>query len=170
MEAHDYGSRPPKHQYPPASGSSDEDTIAAHKEHPHYYSPDEYEHHRNKPDVNNPNLNRADTAATYETYDEGTGTVDNRKQVDQTKLDYDHHKHLWWYRARYVMQDAFSEFCGTMIMIIFGDGSVAQVTLSANPNLPEASQNKGNYQSISWGWGIGVMLGVYVCAKSGGHL
>lgn len=37
-------------------------------------------------------------------------------------------------------------------MILFGDGSVAQVTLSANPNLPPSSQNKGDYQSISWGY------------------
>jgi aquaglyceroporin related protein len=32
-----------------------------------------------------------------------------------------------------------------MIMILFGDGVVAQVSLSEN--------EKGNYQSISWGWG-----------------
>ena len=37
-------------------------------------------------------------------------------------------------------------------MIVFGDGSVAQVVLSANPDLPMSSQNKGNYQSISWGY------------------
>jgi len=111
-----------------------------------------------------------DKMDTYQTYDEGTGTVDNRKQIDQAKIDYEHHKHLWWYRVRYTLRDAFAEFCGTMIMIIFGDGSVAQVTLSTNPNLPKSSQNKGDYQSISWGWGIGVMLGIYVCGCSGGHL
>lgn len=44
------------------------------------------------------------------------------------------------------------EFMGCFIMIIFGDGSVAQVLLSANPNLPPSSQNKGDYQSISWGY------------------
>ncbi|KAI5465218.1 aquaporin-like protein [Mariannaea sp. PMI_226] len=51
---------------------------------------------------------------------------------------------------------------GTMIMILFGDGVVAQVVLSKG--------SKGDYQSISWGWGIAVMMGVYVGGKSGGHL
>jgi len=171
MDSHDYGSTGPAKSYNhPKFGSSDDDTIAAHKENPQYYPHDEFEHHKNKPDINNPNLHRTDTVDTYQTYDEGGGTVDNRQEVDQAKIDYEHHKHLWWYRVRYVMSDPFSEFCGTMIMIVFGDGSVAQVLLSANATLPVASQDKGNYQSISWGWGIGVMLGVYVCAKSGGHL
>ncbi|GAB7348696.1 hypothetical protein MBLNU459_g7439t2 [Dothideomycetes sp. NU459] len=39
---------------------------------------------------------------------------------------------------------------------MFGDGVVAQVVLS--------NGEKGNYQSISWGWGLGVMLGVYTGA------
>ena len=45
---------------------------------------------------------------------------------------------------------------------MFGDGVVAQVVLS--------NSEKGNYQSISWGWGLGVMLGVYVSGISGAHL
>lgn len=52
---------------------------------------------------------------------------------------------LWWSRMREYGSDFFSEFAGTMVMILFGDGSVAQVTLSENV--------KGEYQSISWGWG-----------------
>lgn len=50
-----------------------------------------------------------------------------------------------WPRVRSVWQDAFSEFFGTMVLILFGDGVVAQVVLSKG--------EKGNYQSISWGWG-----------------
>lgn len=50
-----------------------------------------------------------------------------------------------WSRIRTIWQDAFSEFLGTMILVLFGDGVVAQVLLSNNL--------KGNYQSISWGWG-----------------
>ncbi|KAJ6782323.1 hypothetical protein PWT90_11111 [Aphanocladium album] len=69
---------------------------------------------------------------------------------------------LAWSKVRSLWQDAFSEFLGTMILIIFGDGVVAQVVLSKG--------EKGNYQSISWGWGLGVMFGVYVGGKSGGHL
>ncbi|KAF5127464.1 Aquaporin-3 [Metarhizium anisopliae] len=67
-----------------------------------------------------------------------------------------------WPKIRSIWQDAFSEFFGTMILLLFGDGVVAQVVLS--------NGTKGNYQSISWGWGIGVMLGVYVGGKSGGHI
>lgn len=106
----------------------------------------------------------------YETYEARSAPIDNTKAEDIAKIDYEHHKNLWWYRVRYICREAFAEFCGTMIMIIFGDGSVAQVTLSANDTLPEASREKGDYQSISWGWGIGVMLGVYVAGLSGGHL
>ncbi|TQS32675.1 hypothetical protein Golomagni_07005 [Golovinomyces magnicellulatus] len=61
-----------------------------------------------------------------------------------------------------------------MVLILFGDGVVAQVVLSKGV--------KGDYQSISWGWGIvfgiltlslfsiGVMFGFFVSAKSGGHM
>lgn len=52
---------------------------------------------------------------------------------------------LLWYKIRTYGQDAFSEFFGTMILILFGDGVVAQVLLSRG--------QKGDYQSISWGWG-----------------
>lgn len=60
---------------------------------------------------------------------------------------------LMWPRIRRSLRDPFSEFLGTFILIMFGDGVVAQVVLS--------NGEKGNYQSISWGWGLGVMLGVY---------
>lgn len=41
---------------------------------------------------------------------------------------------------------------------MFGDGVVAQVVLSGG--------TKGDYQSITWGWGLGVMLGVYTSGIS----
>lgn len=52
---------------------------------------------------------------------------------------------LAWSRVREYCMDAFSEFFGTMVLILFGDGVVAQVVLSGGA--------KGDYQSISWGWG-----------------
>lgn len=52
---------------------------------------------------------------------------------------------LLWSRIRHYMRDPFSEFLGVFILILFGDGVVAQVVLSAD--------TKGQYQSISWGWG-----------------
>lgn len=56
-----------------------------------------------------------------------------------------HEEDLAWSKVRTIWQDAFSEFLGVMILIIFGDGVVAQVVLSKGA--------KGDYQSISWGWG-----------------
>lgn len=51
---------------------------------------------------------------------------------------------LTWPRIRHVLREPFSEFLGTFILIMFGDGVVAQVVLS--------NGEKGDYQSISWGW------------------
>lgn len=67
-----------------------------------------------------------------------------------------------WVGTRRLCRDAFSEFMGVFILILFGNGVVAQVLLSDN--------KAGDYQSISWGWGIAVMLGVYMAGKSGGHI
>jgi len=53
------------------------------------------------------------------------------------------HPELWWSKIRHICQDSFSEFFGVFILILFGDGVVAQVVLS--------SKQKGEYQSISWG-------------------
>src|ERR1700755_192654 len=57
-----------------------------------------------------------------------------------------------------------AEFFGTMILILFGTGVVAQVVTSADGSA-------GGHDSIAWAWGIGVTLGVYVAARlSGAHL
>ncbi|MEU6040041.1 MIP/aquaporin family protein [Actinomadura sp. NPDC047616] len=54
-----------------------------------------------------------------------------------------------------------AEFAGTMILILFGAGVVAQVVAGG----------LGGHDSIAWAWGIGVTLGVYVSARlSGGHI
>src|ERR1700759_2688083 len=53
--------------------------------------------------------------------------------------------HLRWSKVRARYQNFFSEFFGVFILILFGNGSVAQVVLSKGEN--------GGYQSISWGWG-----------------
>jgi glycerol uptake facilitator protein len=54
-----------------------------------------------------------------------------------------------------------AEFAGTMILILFGVGVVAQV----------AGGGIGDHDSIAWSWGLGVMLGVYVAGRiSGAHL
>ncbi|MFP5022785.1 MIP/aquaporin family protein [Pseudonocardia phyllosphaerae] len=57
-----------------------------------------------------------------------------------------------------------AEFAGTMILILFGAGVVAQVLTT-----PDGS--KGGHDAIAWAWGFGVMLGVYVAGRvSGAHL
>jgi aquaglyceroporin related protein, other eukaryote len=87
----------------------------------------------------------------YPYHQEHGPPIDNLVKNQEAEEDYQHHRNLWWSRVRHHLRDPFAEFMGTFIMILFGDGSVAQVTLSANPNLPPSSQNKGEYQSISWG-------------------
>lgn len=70
------------------------------------------------------------------------------------------HAELPWSRVRVALKEPLAEFFGVMIMILFGCGSVAQVTLSqGQDSIPGVGAN-GNYQSISWCWGIGVMMGI----------
>jgi len=59
--------------------------------------------------------------------------------------------------------ELLGEFFGTMILILFGVGVVAQV-VAGGPGL-------GDHDSIAWAWGFGVTLGVYTAARlSGAHL
>ena len=61
--------------------------------------------------------------------------------------------------------ELLAEFFGTMILILFGVGVVAQVVTSV------PAGNVGDHDSIAWAWGIGVILGVYVSGRiSGGHI
>ncbi|KAF2721676.1 aquaporin [Polychaeton citri CBS 116435] len=77
---------------------------------------------------------------------------------------------LSWSRVRATLKEPFAEFFGVMIMVLFGDGSVAQVLLSQNQTSAPGGDGFGSYQSISWGWGLGVMLGIYVAGDSGAYL
>ncbi|MEU1215643.1 MIP/aquaporin family protein [Streptomyces sp. NPDC005790] len=62
-----------------------------------------------------------------------------------------------------------AEFTGTMILILFGCGVVAQVV--AGGALTDPPGGLGDHDSIAWAWGLGVTLGVYVAARlSGAHL
>jgi glycerol uptake facilitator protein len=56
-----------------------------------------------------------------------------------------------------------AEFAGTMILILFGVGVVAQVVTGDGA--------LGDHDSIAWAWGLGVTFGVYTAARiSGAHL
>jgi glycerol uptake facilitator protein len=58
--------------------------------------------------------------------------------------------------------ELMAEFLGTMILLLFGDGVVAQVV---------ATTGLGDHNSIAWAWGLGVTLGIYVAGRiSGAHL
>ena len=57
--------------------------------------------------------------------------------------------------------EMIAEFAGTMVLIVFGVGVVAQLIAA----------ELGNHDSIAWSWGIGVALGVYVAGRTtGAHL
>lgn len=65
-------------------------------------------------------------------------------------------------------REMLAEFAGTMILILFGVGVVAQVIAGSGLGAPDSL---GGHDAISWAWGIGVVLGVYTCARiSGGHI
>ncbi|MDR8408219.1 aquaporin family protein [Nonomuraea sp. 3-1Str] len=64
-------------------------------------------------------------------------------------------------KARSMLGELAAEFAGTLILILFGVGVVAQVVAGGF----------GDHDSIAWAWGLGVTLGVYVAARiSGAHL
>jgi glycerol uptake facilitator protein len=66
--------------------------------------------------------------------------------------------------------EMIGEFFGTMVLILFGDGCVATFALFTNlggTSTPFANE----WIVIIMGWGLAVMLGIYVCgAISGAHL
>src|SRR5262245_10807221 len=60
-------------------------------------------------------------------------------------------------------REILAEFLGTFVLIVFGTAVVAQVVLSGQAN--------GSYLSINLGWGLAVVMGVYVAGGvSGAHL
>jgi glycerol uptake facilitator protein len=64
-------------------------------------------------------------------------------------------------KAQGLVGELAAEFAGTMILILFGCGVVAQVVAT----------EVGEIQSIHWAWGLGVVFGVYVAGRiSGAHL
>ena len=73
--------------------------------------------------------------------------------IDEEHEELEHHG-LLWSRIRLALREPFAEFFGTFIMVLFGDGSVAQVLLSAGNStstIAPGMDGYGNYQSISWG-------------------
>ncbi|ETK81065.1 hypothetical protein L915_13400, partial [Phytophthora nicotianae] len=62
-----------------------------------------------------------------------------------------------------LLRECLAEFIGTMVLVMFGDGVVAQVVLSEN--------TKGEYININLCWGLGVLFGIHVSGGvSGAHI
>jgi glycerol uptake facilitator protein len=59
-------------------------------------------------------------------------------------------------------RELLAEFLGTLVLILFGNGVVAQTVL-----FPD----KGSFTNITIAWGLGVVFGIYVAGRiSGAHL
>src|SRR5690606_6819808 len=66
-------------------------------------------------------------------------------------------------KSRGMLAELAAEFAGTLILILFGVGVVAQVVAGGAA--------LGDHDSIAWGWGLGVVFGVYTAARiSGAHI
>ncbi|MGN6300104.1 MAG: MIP/aquaporin family protein [Angustibacter sp.] len=64
---------------------------------------------------------------------------------------------------RTLVGELVAEFLGTLVLILFGVGVVAQVVTGKGA--------LGDHDSIAWAWGLGVVFGVYTAARiSGAHL
>ena len=77
-------------------------------------------------------------------YKESGPLINRRETTDRRSWKQASNSGLLIPRLRHYLRKPLSEFMGTFILIMFGDGVVAQVVLS--------SGEKGDYQSISWGW------------------
>lgn len=79
-----------------------------------------------------------------------------------------------------LLREAFAEFLGTMILVLVGDGVMCQTVVSQGIEMknalkrkvnPDLSSYAGDWSTISFGYGIALMMGLYVSAGvSGGHL
>lgn len=99
-----------------------------------------HEHHRNTPSTDSPQ------ASPYREH----GPLIDRSMTAEGFTKQAYNSGLLWPRIRHYVRAPLAEFMGTFILIMFGDGVVAQVTLSG--------KDGGDYQSISWGW---VSTGTY---------
>jgi len=74
-----------------------------------------------------------------------------------------------WARFRHSIREPLAEFLGTFLLILFGTGVSLQYFLSLDEGV--APNPRGTYLSVSFGWGVGVAMGVWVAGGiSGGHL
>jgi glycerol uptake facilitator protein len=78
-----------------------------------------------------------------------------------------------WSWQQSPLGEMVSEFLGTMIIILFGNGVVAMVVAALNQSGrgPKPFVAQADWLLIAWGWGFGVCFAVYVAGGiSGAHL
>lgn len=65
--------------------------------------------------------------------------------------------------------ELLAEFLGTLVLILFGNGVVAMVKLFGHGVQSEVVN--GGFTNITFAWGLGVTMGIYIAGKtSGAHL
>lgn len=64
----------------------------------------------------------------------------------------------WWGRYRYMLREPLAEWLGMLVLVIMGTGADCQVKISASL--------AGEYSSMSWCWGFGVMGGICELAEN----
>jgi glycerol uptake facilitator protein len=65
--------------------------------------------------------------------------------------------------------ELIAEFLGTLVLMMFGTGAVAMVTLFGSGAPGEVV--KGGYTNVTIAWGLGVTMGIYVAGRvTGAHL
>ena len=103
-----------------------------------------YDHVPNSPQSPQPPLTSDSDDVVSVPYKESGPLISRRETADRRSWKQASNAGLLIPRLRHYLRKPLSEFMGTFILIMFGDGVVAQVVLS--------SGEKGDYQSISWGW------------------
>ena len=68
-----------------------------------------------------------------------------------------------------IIAEVVAEALGTFVLVLFGTGVVAMVVLFGQGAAGEVVN--GGFTNITFGWGLGVAMAVYLTAKvSGAHL
>lgn len=67
------------------------------------------------------------------------------------KAHFEGAEHLLWNRIRTTLQEPFSEFLGTTVLMLFHAGSIAQSTLGADLQTAPGGNGYGSFLSVPWG-------------------
>ena len=93
-----------------------------------------------------------------------TGKFDHSQRSEDSEADNNSSKHLFKMKQLPLLARQFlAEFLGTFLLVLFGDGAIAQYKY--------LEPNNKNFLSVAFGYGLGLMIGILVSGNvSGGHL